>query len=244
MRRFLLCVSFLLVLCSASAQTAGPVRGVVVDAVTETALPDVSVTNLVTGQTILTDEGGRFTLSALPGQDFGFTLIGYDLLKRTAPMVGTGLLRIKLRPNGARLDEVVVRPDYTPYQRDSARRAATYKRALSRQRSSVMSPASFILERTAKRQRRLFRFQKEFYQMETERFIESRYNADLVQSLTGLSGDTLAGFLNTHPIPLEFVQEATDLEIKAWVRAAWKAWVAKGSPLPTPVAEVMAVKPE
>jgi hypothetical protein len=55
-----------------------------------------------------------------------------------------------------------------------------------------------------------------------QKYVDTRYTASLVNKLTGLSGDTLATFMNTYPMEYEYARHATDLELKAWVRDNYK----------------------
>jgi hypothetical protein len=108
---------------------------------------------------------------------------------------------------------------------DSMERKSTYSRALAREKGgSIMSPVTFIAEKLSRQSKQVFRFQKSFNYWEEVKFIESRYSPDLVRSLTGVSGDTLARFMNSNPMPGDYARAASDLEIKIWIREQFKNW--------------------
>ncbi len=172
-----------------------------------------------------TDAQGRFTLPGTGGESFYIAAAGYAQQIRRAPeLVGNVPWKIQLQLFSVSLGEVRVRPFSEGYQLDSFTRVKTYERALSRQRSSVMSPVSFLAERLSVKQRRLFAFQKDFARMEDEKFIDTRYTPQLTAELTNLSGDTLAHFMNQNPMPYDFARAATDLEIKMWIKDRYKSW--------------------
>lgn len=223
MLRSLLTIYFLLITFALQAQT---LRGVVTDGATGNPLASVSVSNVATQQTAYTDANGGFTIIAAGGQQLVFMMLGYETTRQYAPPgIGNAAMQVSLRKLSFTLDEFIFKPKYTPYQLDSIERIETYQRALSRQRSSVMSPVSFIAERLSKNSKQIFRFQKSFNMMEDIRFIDSRYSPYLVAQLTGLKGDTIGFFMNAYPMPYEYARGATDLELKMWIRSNYKLWL-------------------
>lgn len=201
-------------------------RGTVTDGETGKPLAAVSVVNMLTQQSAYTDEGGNYTITAKKGDPIAFTYVGYKTAQRATPAAlssGT-LLDMGLYRLSYTLDEFVLRPRFTPYQIDSMQRASTYSRAMARQHSSAMSPVSFVAERFSKRSKRIFKFQKNFYIWEDQKFIDTRYSAELVEQLTGLTGDTLAHFMNENPMPYDYARTASELEVKMWIREKYKLW--------------------
>ena len=220
--RLLSFLFFFLLPFGLQAQT---VSGTVVDKGTGLPLPGVKVSSLAAGITATSDAQGRFTLAGTGGEEFQFNAPGYSQLKRKAPAyIGSVPWKIELPLLSVSLEEVKIKPYTTPYQRDSFERATTFKRILVREKSGVMSPASMLAEKISARQKRIWKFQKDFHRMEIEKFIDSRYSPQLTAELTRLSGDTLAHFMNDNPMPEDFARAATDLEIKMWIRDRYKQW--------------------
>ena len=205
-------------------------KGRVVAGETGKPLAAVAVYNGASKQTSYTDSQGAFTISAKKGDEVSFSFVGYKSQRKTVPpALGVAEMYIELFRLSYELDEFTLRPRYTPYQMDSMERKATYARALAREKGgSVMSPVTFIAERLSKKSKQVFNFQKSFNYWEDVKFVESRYSPELVQSLTGLRGDTLANFMNSNLMPLDYARAASDLEIKIWIREHYKAW--KASP--------------
>jgi hypothetical protein len=221
--KYLSIVIFLFLSPCALAQA---LKGTVVEGETGNPISAVAVVNMNTKQTSYTDSRGMFTISAKRGEQVSFSFVGFKTQQKTVPAaLGVAEMYIELFRLSYQLDEFTLRPRYTPYQMDSMERKATYSRALARQKGgSIMSPVTFVAEKLSKQSRQIFKFQKSFNYWEEVKFIESRYSPELVQTLTGLRGDTLATFMNSNPMPVDYARAASDLEIKLWIREQFKRW--------------------
>lgn len=225
MNRFVLTLFLLLAaLGRLSAQLA---EGRVVDAGSGKGLYPVTIVNLRTQESTYTDEVGDFELPAVPGDKLAFAYIGYRTIQKTVPSArGAVAWRIDMAPLNYELSEVQVRPKYTQYQIDSIKRHSTYQRPLARVKGgSIMSPVSLLAEKLSRRSKQIQRFQEDFQYFEKERFIDTRYTPELVESLTSLTGDTLAHFMNAYPMPYDYARAASDLELKMWIRTNFKEWL-------------------
>lgn len=191
------------------------------------SLYPVSVINVSTQQTVYTNQFGAFNISATEGQQLVFSMVGYKEQRKyiTAELMKNGI-KVALPILSYELNEFILRPKYTPYQLDSLRRRSTYKRTLAWQRTnSVMSPVSFIADRISKKSRSRLEFQRNFNKWEGEKFIDTRYTPDLVSNLTGLTGDSLGHFMNAYPMEYDYARNATELELKMWVRYHYRLWI-------------------
>lgn len=205
---------------------AQTLKGMIVDGETGQAIQMVTVVNLATAQTVYSDVNGEFSIAAKSGQQIAFSYFGYKTVQKVVPPgINYAEVHVDMYPLSYHLREYTVRPGTSPYQIDSADRRQTFSRALSRQRSSIMSPFSFVAERLSKNSKRIYRFQKSYEVWEDNRFIDSRYTPELVYALTGLQGDSLANFMNANPMPYDYARTATELELKMWIRFAYKQWM-------------------
>ncbi len=202
-------------------------RGSVKDGATDVLLTAVKITNERTQQSVYTDTKGNYSLSAEKGDPVLFSLVGYQEQSYIVPAsMGVAEMFISLFQLSYDLEEFTLRNRFTAYQRDSMERRSTYQRALARRKGGgLMSPVSFVAEKLSGRSKRTFQFQKDFHHWEQEKFIDSRYTPSLVQSQTHLTGDSIAHFMNSHPMPFDFARAASDLELKVWVREQYKAWL-------------------
>lgn len=213
---------------------AQQLRGIVRNAETLAPLHFASVTNLRNRQMAFADSTGHFSLQATAGDVLAVASPGFATMqRRVPPVMGALEFQLDMEPLNFTLNEVLVRPKYTAYQIDSIERHSTYQRTLARQKNgSVMSPVSALAEALSTKQKRLYRFKKEFARMEDERFIDTRYTPTLVAQMTGLQGDTLAHFMNSYPMPYDYARTATDLELKMWIRTQYKAWMKEPHVIP------------
>jgi hypothetical protein len=233
--KILLSLVLMLTSWSAGAQV---LEGIVADNDGGSTLPAVVVTNKTKTQSTMTDVDGKYSIRADKGDEIEFSYIGYYPLALMMPESGNTFRRVSLKRKLFSLDEVEIRPDYTPYQIDSMRRRKLYALDLSRERvsstvmGSIFSPASALAEQFSKKSKQRFRFQKNFVKWEDQKYVDTRYLPEEVASLTGMSGDTLAAFMNSHPMPSDYARSATDLEIKMWIKYNYREWIKKPIVLP------------
>lgn len=201
--------------------------GKITDKETGFPLYPVMVTNLITRESILSDENGHYSIPAKEGEYVAFTFISYKAQQKKMPFsFGTAEINIQLQSTSILLDEATI-SSLTKYQKDSLLRKQNFARPLAAQHASFMSPVSAFAELFSKKSRQTFAFQEHFHKTETQLFIDSRYTEELVQKLTNLHGDTLAHFMNAHPMPYDYSRTATDLELKMWIRDHYKEYMAK-----------------
>ncbi|WP_247233403.1 SusC/RagA family TonB-linked outer membrane protein [Telluribacter sp. SYSU D00476] len=99
---------FLAVLLSGQAQAQGgrEVKGTVIDAVTSTALPGVSIVVKGTTRGTQTDAEGKYSIRVESNEVLGFSFIGYEMQEFNVQNQST--LDIQLKPSQTNLDELVV----------------------------------------------------------------------------------------------------------------------------------------
>lgn len=216
---------------------AQALEGIVADSDGE-ALPAVMVINKTKNLNTMTSVEGKYSIAADKGDDIEFTYMGYYPVSMKVPDGSNVFRRVSLRKKLYSLQEVEIRPDWTPYQLDSIARSKRYALDLSRERASssvmgsIMSPASALAEQFSKKSKQRTRFQSNFSKWERQKYVDTRYTPEEVASLTGLRGDTLAAFINAHPMPYDYARTATDLEVKMWIRYNYREWIKKPVVLP------------
>jgi len=144
-----------------------------------------------------------------------------------------------------RIGEVTVRTKYKIYQEDSIRQMQIYHKVLgdvARKPEvgfgvgpmsggvTVTGGITKLARVISGRHKREKRFVEELMADQESRFISLRYTPALVETLTGLSGDSLSLFMAHNPMPHEFARTASDLELKMWIRTQARAWVARRKP--------------
>ncbi len=204
-------------------------------------LPAVIVVNKTKNLSTMADVDGKFSIKADKGDDIEFTYVGYYPVSFQMPEGANVFRRVNLKKKLYTLEEVEIRPDWTPYQLDSIARSKRYALDLSRKRASstvmgsIFSPASALAEQFNKKSKQRTRFQENFKKWEGQKFVDTRYTPEEVTALTGLTGDTLAAFMNAYPMPYDYARAATDLEIKMWIKYNYRQWKQKPVTLPPPI---------
>lgn len=219
----------LLILCCLASVPgiAQTLKGRVTDKGTGEPLYPVTVVNLSTQQSTYTTQQGYFTIHAEAGDKVAFSFIGYKAVQYQMPIsVGVYTTDISMESVSYKLREVILMPDYTEYQIDSIERVQQYRPFLQRQKSSpINSPFSFVAEKFNKRSKQIFKFKKNFNKWEDERFIDTRYTPELVEGMTGMTGDSVGHFMNAYPMPYDYARTATELEMQMWVRFHHREWL-------------------
>jgi hypothetical protein len=216
-------------------------EGIVAENDGGSAMPAVIVKNKTKTQSTMTDVDGKYSIRADKGDEIEFSCMGYYPLTVLMPEAGNVFRRVSMVKKLFSLEEVEIRPDYTPYQLDSMRRRKLYALDLSREKVSstvmgtIFSPASALAEQFSKKSKQRFRFQKNFVKWEAQKYVDTRYTPEEVASLTGLGGDTLATFMNAYPMPSDYARSATDIEVKMWIRYNYREWAKKPMVLPPPI---------
>jgi hypothetical protein len=220
--------------CSLFSQTF---EGVVTDYDGGAPLIGVSIRNIETNQGAITGIDGKFRIRASKNDEIEFSYLGYYSFRMRVPE-GSLYRLVSLKKKLFELDDIVIRPDYTPYQLDSIERRKTYNLALNRNFASssvlgsVFSPASALAEQFDKKSKQIKRFQQNYFKWEDQKFVDTRYSFAEVSKLTGFTGDTLAAFIAAYPMPVDYARTATDMEIKMWIRYNYREWIKKPIVIP------------
>lgn len=224
--------------CFSGACFSQVLEGVVTDYDAGTAMAGVVLRNVETNQGGTTNADGKFKIRASKNDEIEFSYLGYYSFRMRMPEASNVFRRLSLKKKLFELDEIEIRPDYTPYQLDSIERRKTYNLALNRGFASssvlgsVFSPASALAEQFDKKSKQIKRFQENYFKWEDQKFIDTRYSFGEVEKLTNLHGDTLAAFINTYPMPVDYARTASDLEIKMWIKYNYREWIKKPRVIP------------
>lgn len=223
--------SILIVLQILTLNSFGQIRykGNVSDSASKKTLTLVSIENLDVHQGVFTDSKGNFTLEGKAGDHLLLTCVGYKnqviVLKESMHDIPQQIY-MALKP--VQLTPVYIKKGPTEYQKDSARRADIYKDAFEYERQkSVMTPVTSIYQKFSKKHRNMAKFQDQIQDMEKQKFIDTRYTPELVQSLTKLESDSLVNFMNAYPMELDYARAASDLEIKMWIKYNFQDYIKK-----------------
>ncbi len=235
MRIALLTCFTLLIALSVHSQT---LRGIVIDGETKQPLYLVNAIDNASSQSTATDERGAFVLPTKNGDVISFSYIGYHTIQRLAAT--DSVLTVSMFPLSVSLQEYILHPDYTPYQKDSAEMATRYSTELNKKPIKIgfnsANGGGFSgligapVQKMSKSYKLNKKFQENYKKDQEQKYIDTRYTPELTTALTGYAGDSLAIFMNTYPMEYKFARSATDLEIKMWIRQNYKDYLKPKKP--------------
>jgi hypothetical protein len=202
---------------------------------------------VASGASAITDSAGYYRLAAAAGDTLWFRHTGYTAAYEIMTYsLQTRYKTILLRRHQNVLQEATVK-GLTKYQQDSLARREVYDHELTRPLlvdAPKISPGGgggtigigcsgcvgWLADKITGNSKRPKRFRKNFAADDETRFIDSRYNYDLVTSLTGIKDiDSVAAFIYAYPLDYPFARAATDLELKSWVLQNYRAWRSRKS---------------
>jgi hypothetical protein len=241
----LVCLSYIIP-ATGQAQT---LSGVVMDGQTKKPLYPAGIVNLANGQTAATDGDGKYSIPAKAGDVISYSFIEYHNAQRLA--YPDSFLQVELFPLSVELQEFILRPDYTPYQKDSAEMSVLYSKELNMKQIkpglsggsdngfgvSASGLIGSMAQKMSKSYKRNKKFKKTFKKDMEQKYIDTKYAPGLVTALTGFTGDTLAVFMNAYPMEYTFARASTDLELKMWIRNNYKEYLEKNNFRPQVQAE-------
>ncbi len=234
--RFSLFISLLFISFTARCQN---LEGVVTDEITGKPLFAAGVTDMTTMISTYTDQNGTFHIPAKSGDPIRISFVGYKTVTNITPAsLVLAEMHVTMLPENFMLDSFTIHPDYTPYQIDSIKRRKEYAKELDKQtvKAKFVTTGSGVgvdgligslVQKASKGEKKRKKFLKEYQQSEESRYIDLRYTPELVTSLTGYIGDTLAIFMNAYPMDYKFARVATDLELKMWIRYNYRDYIKK-----------------
>lgn len=214
----------------AEAQT---ISGAVYNSDSIVAVRNVKVINQRTDVSVMTNRMGTYRLVAQEGDTLLFLHEGYRPQRVVVNMRRRELHEvIFLYKLSVQLTEVEIGAD--DRVRDSITRRQIYRKELKdadhRPRISnarttnigfgveVDGPLTYGIRKLTGKQKKLEKFKTRMENDERDKYVRSRYTVPLVRNLTSLSNEEAERFILTHPMPYDFATQATDLEIKAWIR--------------------------
>ena len=220
---------FLLIFLSTTGKLAAQrkvsVIGKVIDGEHHQPLTGVSVLNISKGTGALSDSSGKYQITATDFDRLVFSYLGYrsDTVQINA-LYQRQVIDITLQKNEFSIQPVDIwgrRPDYA---RDSAERREWFSGALNEDKTNgwgaVAHPISALYDALSGRQKRLWRFQKDYKAFEQQKYINARVHPKQITELFDLEGDSLKAFLLWYKPSYYFVRQASDYDLLVDIKAA------------------------
>ncbi len=185
----------LLALFSSVHVFAQAIHGQVVDMQGGATLQDVSIHNVHTDKSAASDKGGNFAIDAAEGQLVEFRKAGYRTQRIRLPKGNLPVFKVYLEKG---TDGPIMQSEYgaAPTAReDSLKYAALYKKELEFPRLKGYQAIQHPFSALSKKNQQIWAFQQEFDFYQQQKYIDYTFNAPLVTSLTGLTGDSLQTYM-------------------------------------------------
>jgi hypothetical protein len=205
--------------------------GTIIDKDSKELLPNISITNKRTKQSVRSGATGIFNINALLGDTLLLSHPAYKFSAKVVSMIMTREIFYieKIRHE---LEEVEVLSDMAKYKKDSANKYIFYRKTLKdagsapsmnlRNGIGVDGLFSELALKISGKKKKARKFSAMLERDEKTKFTNVRYNPKLVMSQTGLSEDDAINFIMQNPIPYDYVRAASDVEIQMWVRETYK----------------------
>ena len=210
------------------------VQGTVLDSSRTYPLEAVSVLS-TSGRGTITAADGSYTIEASDKDSLWFSYLGKPTQKfPVAKIQNLSQFDIALQVSIPVLAEIRLRP--RNYRQDSLQNRLDYKKAFDFRRPNVESMTSIgpggagidvnelIRLFQFRKNNSMMRFQERLLQQEEEKYIDYRFNAQLVRRLTGLEGEELKAFMQRYRPPYEFVQYSREYEFQLYIKESYKKY--------------------
>lgn len=219
-----------LFLCLQHANAQVRVTGIVADADNKSGIPGVTILNKTSRSGVVSTESGSFAIEAMPGDTLEFSILSY--YRKTIPVPSTSMF-VNIYLTHQVIDLTGVRVVGRDYRRDSAATREEYGRYFNYHKPGAMDvlktlPANPVTALSylvpSKARKRKEHFQEQLVYWEKEKFIDNRYNPELVESMTKLSGDELDTFMLRYRPGYQFLQDATQYDLMLYIKESFKQY--------------------
>ncbi|UPK70045.1 carboxypeptidase-like regulatory domain-containing protein [Chitinophaga filiformis] len=210
----------------ASAQVR--VSGMVADADNRNGLPGVTIINKATRSGTISNESGRFSIDAMPGDTLEFSILSYYRKALTVPTTSMfinvyltrqviGLGQVTVVGKDHKRDSLATREEYGKYFNYHKPGAMDVLKTLP---SNPITALTYLVPSKARKRKE--HFQEQLVYWEKEKYIDNRYNPELVERMTKLSGDELDTFMLRYRPGYQFLQEATEYDLMLFIKESFK----------------------
>lgn len=210
-------ISYLLILTVMNTGLfAQSIVGVVVDNVTKKPINDVNIDNTFTGFGMLTDDQGKFFITAAKGQLLEFRKPGYKTVRVRIPNGDVPpYFKIIMEPGPIVLQPYQYASKYTA---DSIRNRALYSHELDKPKLSGFSAIAHPFDAMSKTNREIWAFQEDYKETEKEKFVDDKFSPQVVNQLTGLTGDSLATYMRRYRPTYEQARGMSDYSFYSYIK--------------------------
>ncbi|SFD27511.1 CarboxypepD_reg-like domain-containing protein [Chitinophaga sp. CF118] len=221
---------FYLFFCLQHVHAQVKVSGMVADGDNRTGLPGVTIINKSTRSGTITNESGRFSIDAMPGDSLEFSMLSY--YGKILPVPATsmfinvylsrrvfGLQQVNIRAKDYHQDSMSVRDEYRKYFNYHKPGALDVLKTLP---SNPITALTYLVPSKARKRKE--HFQEQLVYWEKEKFIDHRYNPELVERMTKLNGNDLDTFMHRYRPGYQFIMDATEYDLMLYIKQSFEQY--------------------
>ena len=197
---------------------AQTIRGEVVDKETKRPIENVSIENIHSSKSMITDSTGTFLISAAKGELIEFKKSGYKIERVRIPMgYLPAYFKIILQRGVANVPYVTHNNRYD-YHDDSIRFYELYKHELEFPKLSGIEMIASPFSALSKKNREIWQFQEDYTYYEQEKYIDKTFNEALITKFTGLAGDSLRNYMRRNRPSFEQLKSMNDYSFYTYIK--------------------------
>ncbi len=234
------CCAILFIMIAQPAHAQFKIKGTVYDS--SRLYPLESVTVLSTGgKGVFTDSNGNYQIDVSEKDSIWFSYLGkptvkYPVLKMNDPLhfdislhIHVTVLRgVTVTPRNYRLDSIQNRIDYA--------KVFDYEKAKLRPTMGGGAGGvgvGFDLDEIIRmfqfrKNKNMLRFQERLLDQERDKFIDHRFNKQLVRRLTNLTDEKLDSFMVLYRPSYQFTLVTSDYEFQSYIKICYEQFMAEG----------------
>ncbi|GAA4796797.1 hypothetical protein GCM10023231_26570 [Olivibacter ginsenosidimutans] len=195
-------------------------KGIVLEHKSNEAMQQVSVKNLNTGDSVLTNKSGEFSLGAHQDDILTFSAFGY----RVDSLVVTDFAVKRVYLSGIADPRVletvhIMTNSRLKEEMEQLKKEAKYANTVSG--GGIGLSPSRIFGNGARNARRQYKI---LAQESDNRLVDTRFSAKLIQSLTPLEGEDLNIFMAAYRPKVSFIKEANDERLRLYIMDSYNAY--------------------
>ena len=191
------------------------IKGVVVEAGSNSKLSDVFVKDITNKQITLTDKSGKFEIKSETGHILIFTTPGY--VDDTLYVVDLTQKRVELKTRTIALSGVSITSSRMPFDPHKE-----YPDVYTKSKVYPLSPSSWF-SKDARDARRLKRY---FAHEEQEKKVDEVFNVVYVGSIVPLKGQDLADFMTLYRPTYDFITSNNSESLAVYINDSYKKYQA------------------
>jgi hypothetical protein len=228
---------FYLLFCLQHVNAQVKVSGMVADADNRSGIPGVTIINKSTRGGTVTNESGRFSIDAMPGDSLEFSMLSFYRKELSVPTTSMfinvylsrrifGLQEVNIRARDHHSDSLAIRDEYGKYFNYHKPRAMDVLKTLP---SNPITALTYLVPSKARKRKE--HFQEQLVYWEKEKFIDYRYNPEVVERMTKLNGNDLDSFMHRFRPGYQFIQEASEYDLLLYIKQSYQQFMQeKASP--------------